>query len=1260
MSLANLLNPTIFGNLSPEAAVIHFRELLFCEAQYVGLRPDAVTISANLFVPDGGIDAQVEADCVLPEDTLLRPGRNGFQLKTGTSFKPWQKHSLEKELLSRSGELVSEVKQTLEVGGHYVLVCFGLDFTPKQRNNSKTMIAGLFSKHGFPAHDARIDILGQAQLKPYFDRYPSLLLSLMGGSDEDFLSVPEWSKHEHMSKALIPSEEQSKQISLLRERLKNGAKHLRVLGETGLGKTRLVLEAVRAEDIASNTIYVEHGERFSQTKLFRELLRDGLKYPLVLVLDELSERGLSDIWGHLKPRCGALKLITIYHSPDSSRDNDIERIIAPKLPDGAIRKILASHVGDKNELDRWVSICEGSPRVAQAVGENLAANPGDIFKSPATVPIWERFLCGYARHDSEEARQFTCVMRHIALFSRFGFEEPVADEAKYISALVAQTNPMITWGRFQEIVQTLRERRILQGAHTLFIVPWALHIYLWREFWFWHGRGFDFPGTFESMPKTLHGWFMNMFCYAHDSDASKVVEHILEPNGIFSDRSFLCSAKGTSFLSTLAEADSTTVMNLIERTFGTWSQEELLAFSNNRQGIISTLEKIAVWRPTVLRAIRMLSRLALAENSNYSNNATGTLLALFRIGPEWAATEASPTERLLALSEMLQSSDNALKKLGLNVAESALQTSSGLRRVGPEYQGLKERANIWKPETYGEYWDECKQYWECLVSETRNWEDSLRKDANFTIIEAAKGQLGISELADSVLSVIEQISVDPATDMSILNKFFISRYRWHRESDEQNVRSRLRRLERLLTRKSLESRFQRYVLDTTWEEWDDDEVEPNLREKTRPKKIVRALAKRVVHSDDNFKCLLPRLMTNHTETAALFLFGEALCEADRDGCLLEPMLSFQGESIQFQCLGGYLNVLKKCDPERWKKILVHLLKDVDMADKGADLVWHSCFNDEILDAWLDAFEHKRIDASYFRCLCYGMSWKRIPDKKMIRLLNLLAAHGGQVSASLLVHLLDQVMKADVCPVDTNFIFKAVTLPLHFGDECDTMHLYHWKSVCERLVLHDTGKAMFLLDFLFEKMGSSYRLSYDHKIRPLAIQLCKINPKGAWRVITPHLLSESSISRGAIYLWLQGGIGEFDGKIPYGPIKIFPVPTVLDWIEEDPANRASIIAQCVSPSLDDVNGGALTRALLSDYGDLRSIVSAISCSFHSGGASGPWSQHLRKKRDRLRTWLAKGFDSKIISWIEDEILSLDRQIEDSEISEERENWRRSIP
>ncbi|NTV12483.1 MAG: hypothetical protein HGA96_00890 [Desulfobulbaceae bacterium] len=1258
MSITGPLEPSILGSLNAETAVANFRELLYCEARYAGIRPDSITISTNLNDPDGGIDAQFDWTGALPADTFLRHGTIGFQLKTGTSFKPWQKQAVKKELLTPSGELAPEVRRTLETGGTYFLVCFGHDFSPKQRNSSRLHIAAVLTEFGFSGIPSRIEVFGQGQIAAYIRRYPSLCLSLLGGRDEGFLSVNAWAQHDHMRNVFVPSEDQTKLIEKLQEHLRGNTKHLRILGEPGIGKTRLVLEAVRPDDIASNTLYVQHGELFSKSSLFREILRSGAIHPLVLVLDELSSAELAEIWAHLKHRCGVLKIISIDHGPDRSRDSEIERFTAPRLSDQTIKAILANHVGEQQGLDRWVAVCEGSPRVAQAVGENLAANPEDILRSPATVPLWDRFLFGYARHDSDEAKRLARVIRHIALFSRFGFEEPVGNEAIYIAKLVEQRDPSVTWPIFQEIIQTLRDRRVLQGSRTMFIVPWALHIYMWREYWRWHGRGFDFVGIFNEMPTSLHGWFMDMFRYAHDSEAIQIVGDILRPDGIFSDRAFLCSEKGSSFLSSLAEADPAATLQLLSCTIGTWSQEDLLAFTDGRQTLVCALGKIAVWRATVVGAIKLLTKLALSENATYSNNATGTLLSLFHIGPESAVTEASPEERFPCFREMMQSADVELKRLGLKAAESALKYHDlGMRLVGPEYQGLKERAKLWRPTNYADWSVEYRRYWDYLCTETRHWPVALRNEANSTILKAAEQQLRIETHVEKVLAVIEGIAADQATDRRAMHRFLINRLGRFRDKEDQIVYRRLRRLNGKLARQNLESRFQRYVLDTTWDEWGDFESEPGDREHARPRKLLRALAGRVARNDKAFEHLVELIVTSITDTGSLFAFGESLCDKDENFRHLQPLLDNWLKPDHPQALRGYFSCLRGRNLQLWQDNILKLLSKKETAIYGAELVWGSGFNDIVFDAYLHSFEQGWINASCFRNLTFGKAWQEVAPEKLAHLLELLLAHTEREAAVIMVELLDRVLADDIWPIDPELLFRAVTAPANFQERVDNMHGYHWRNICDKLIVREPQKAMALLDVLLQQMETTYRLSYDQYVEPVATSLCRNNPLEAWKIVTAHLLGCAPKWRFDIMNWLKGGFGGFGGKEPLAPLAAFPAGMICSWIAEDPENRASMMAHCVPATLDEETGGAVTRHLLSHYLNRDGVISGISATFHSGSWMGPRSRHLRKKRSQLRDWLSRGFESRVVDWIEREITYADQDIDAAEISEERESWRR---
>ena len=693
--------------LTIEQSVAVVRAILRAECDYAKLSPAVLTISSRLTIADGGIDAEINAprESTAPTDCIFKPGLTGFQIKSGTTFKPWTPSAIRNELLDRNGKLDSEVERLVQHCGRYTLVCTGHDLTPKQRNDSRQQIATVLTKIGFGGYEEFIEVLGASQVAEFAERYPGTASLLAVDPIQEAWILEEWQHDAHMTNSFEASPEQSQMIARIQAGLRGEAKHIRVLGEPGVGKTRIVLESVKDMGIAPYVLYIQHGSQFGQTKLFRQLLKSGYSKPLVLVIDELPESELADIWRHLKPRCGSFKLVTLDHGRDETYDEEIERLIAPRLPDETIKKILADRIGESNELDRWVAICEGSPRVAQAVADNLRANPDDILKPPSTVPIWARFLHGYGRHDKVSARQIDCVTQHLALFSRFGYEAPVGDEAKYIAELIHKVDSTIGWARFQEIVQNLRKSRVLQGSRTLFFVPKALHIYLWKQFWERYGRGFDFTQIFIDMPSSLHVWFMKMFKFAGHTATAHVIDDILRPDGFFSERAALTSQKGSEFLSILAEANPAAVLRLLETTIGKWTDQELLDFKEYRQNLVWALEKIAVWPTLTVRAIQVLVRFAVNENANFSNNSTGTLIGLFRIGPEAAATESTPETRLVALLKLLRAPEDVERCLGLKAMGTALDNrNTGFRIVGPEYQGLKERAKLWIPATYGEWW----------------------------------------------------------------------------------------------------------------------------------------------------------------------------------------------------------------------------------------------------------------------------------------------------------------------------------------------------------------------------------------------------------------------------------------------------------------------------------------------------------------------------------------------------------------------------
>ena len=82
------------GRLPPAGAVELLREILWADARGLGLPTASINVSAWGDVPDGGINASVNAEPARLRGSVIKSHRLGFQVKAGTGFQPWQESNI--------------------------------------------------------------------------------------------------------------------------------------------------------------------------------------------------------------------------------------------------------------------------------------------------------------------------------------------------------------------------------------------------------------------------------------------------------------------------------------------------------------------------------------------------------------------------------------------------------------------------------------------------------------------------------------------------------------------------------------------------------------------------------------------------------------------------------------------------------------------------------------------------------------------------------------------------------------------------------------------------------------------------------------------------------------------------------------------------------------------------------------------------------------------------------------------------------------
>ena len=429
------------------------------------------------------------------------------------------------------------------------MVCTGIDPVESQRQQTYSHIEEHLRQCGYS--DPKVEVFTQNTLIGFLESFPSLALDVKGLGTADFQTHQSWSNNADMQVPFIAEEAQDELIEKIRSELREkvNAVHVRVLGEPGIGKTKLVLEATRTDDLAPLVIYCTPAE-FRARGLRREILREDNHFSAVLIVDECDPTSRHDIWNELQNQGPRIKLISIYNDYDPVAGSGISELETSRLSDDQISTIIQGHGVSEEHADRYIDFCDGSPRMAHHTGKVLMTHPGDPSQLLSDDYLYKKF---YDFGDSqEEVQQRELVLQYIALFKRFGFGQPVVVDAQAIAEKVKEANPLITWSRFQQIVDDLKRRKILQGQSTLYITPKALHIKLWVEWWRIYGTSFDLEIFSQGLPpeSKLIDWFHEMFRYAAESEpASRIVKDLLGPNGPFEDGEYLNTREGSRFFS---------------------------------------------------------------------------------------------------------------------------------------------------------------------------------------------------------------------------------------------------------------------------------------------------------------------------------------------------------------------------------------------------------------------------------------------------------------------------------------------------------------------------------------------------------------------------------------------------------------------------------------------------------------------------------------------------------------------------------------
>lgn len=1254
--------------MTPEETVSIFQRLLWAEASRTGVAITDINISRWIDVKDGGLDASVRGVHNRSSLGLLKPGTTGYQLKTGTSFGPWRKADVNNELFgrkeARKEHLGSSVRKCLDKEGTYILVCFGYDLNEQQRVKSEDNIRELFAVCGYES--SKVEVWSCNQLVGFLRSFPSLALEVTGLNSFPFQSHESWGKNSDMNVDFQIGEVQEKSLKVFSGKLRNDFEpvHIRVTGDPGIGKTRFVLEGTSAPDLSPLVMYCESPNDIQGSDLLNAVLMTDNGFQLILVVDDCDQKLSSLLWNKLKSVSPRIKLVSISCDYEQT-SGSTKGFNVPTLGDDELDRIIQSYGVTEDRSRRWVGFCNGSPRVAHIVGQNFRENPENIFQVPDYLNVWKRFIAGADNPDDPEVRRRELVLQSLALFKRFGFESSVREESEAIAGIVETIAPQINSFEFRRIVRHLKDRGIIKGVTTLHISPRLLHVKLWKDWWDNYGNDFGpLPELVNKFSGKLRDWFYEMFEYAAESTvAHQTTKDLLGDNGVFLTIEDLGRPGRASFFLALTSADPESAANCLKKTIGKSSRKKLEQFTSGRREVIQALEKMAVWRDLFPDAARLLLKLAEAENEYWSNNASGLFASLFSPAPRPVApTEASPKERLTILKEAIKSDVKEIQMLAIRACDEALESDRFSRFGRPDHQGLRQDADLWMHTTRGELMDYYRQVWTLLRTELELFSEDERDEAIKVILKRSSRIMRFHSLAETVVDTLAKL----ASISHVVKKHVLSRTTEILQVEgafmRPEVRDRLQRLTDDLTGYDFSSQLHRYVgLNTITDRYDRDGNAIDVGERN-----IEKLAQQAASDRDLLEHELSWLVTSDAENA--FSFGDKLAKFDGELLLWRPIVqaySSDNEMVTTDLLSGYLSLVFQDNPVRWEELLESLLIDNRINRKLPEITVRSGVSDEAALRILAMVESGSITVNDLRCFRIGHFVKRLSHRVFKTIIESLLADSSSSAGFTALDLL--ASRYQIFETEQDFfadlVYRVLTHKAFFQEDVSVGHDHmdglRWKSVALKFVERSPERSVDLAQIMIRHFGMKGTVMGDlrHTPNEVLAEITQKHPEKIWQEITQYLMPSMDFRSLELTFWLQGRYRHYGLNKEVAAIQLIPPQLLWDWIDQDVQVRGPYFAGWLVPSTILVGEWetCLAHEMFIRYGDIEKVRQNFSESFTSGVWSGPASLHWANKKRVLEDLKRTENHPNVISWINEEIVRLEKQIEDAKIQEEREDF-----
>jgi len=546
-------------------------------------------------------------------------------------------------------------------------------------------------------------------------------------------------------------EELKKQIFDL---IKNKNGNLRILGLSGLGKTRMLFEIFRPiqnqnESLltTAKVLYLNYNnyENINLQSLFLKIIDD--QEDRIIIIDNLPQIEHKKLLNLITRKDSKIILISVDSNPEEQTENGINKYNIKKEDlKSVVEEILNDNFKniDYKSVEKIKEFSQGIPLMAELLAQSY--RKGENF----TGKIDDNFLLEKLLGTKAEDETTYKILMSCSLFNYFGFEKDIRTQMEFIASdrniTSLDIDKIVIINKFHEVCNHYLKREIFETrGRYIGLRPFPLAIYL-TEKWFETCTSDKFLSIISNILKLKFkdkNDLTTAFCrqfenLKYNENAKSIVEKILTFESPFSDINVLNTNIASQILLSFTEVNPEAVAESLHYTFLETTTKELLNFKESRRYFVEIFDKLCHNKVTFNQSIKILYKFAVAENERLGNNATQLFLNLFRVS--LSGKEINLNQKIKIIEFGLQQDDKKYNELAI------LAMKNGL---GSEMNDFNKNIKIDKKEFYSSEfehsYDEKNEYRQNILNKLS---EIVKQNNEFS-------QLASNVIANSIFSFIK-------------------------------------------------------------------------------------------------------------------------------------------------------------------------------------------------------------------------------------------------------------------------------------------------------------------------------------------------------------------------------------------------------------------------------------------------------------------------------------------------------------------------